>query len=266
MTVNLRKSGIDVLGNIPWGKHFCLFYETEQDLLETLTPFVHAGLESNEFCVWAISEPLTTDDARRALNKAIPSFGKYLRERRIEIIRDHEWYLAGGEFEPQRITGGWRRKLDAALAKGYEGLRISGNAFWLQAEYRTHFLQYEQELNQVLGGRPMAALCTCPLATSRAADILEVAHAHRFVAARRRGEWAIIRTVAPRATDRSLTQRQLEVLTWVARGKSASEIGDILRIAKRTVDEHVQVAMRKLGVANRTQAVAIALRDRFIEL
>lgn len=64
----------------------------------------------------------------------------------------------------------------------------------------------------------------------------------------------------------SLTAREVEVLTWVARGKSAWEVGEILRIAKRTVDEHVQTAVRKLGAVNRTHAVAMAMRDRIISL
>jgi DNA-binding CsgD family transcriptional regulator len=64
----------------------------------------------------------------------------------------------------------------------------------------------------------------------------------------------------------NLTAREREVLTWISLGKSAWEIGEILGIAKRTVDEHAQTATRKLGAANRTQAVAIAVRDCLIEL
>lgn len=64
----------------------------------------------------------------------------------------------------------------------------------------------------------------------------------------------------------TLTQREREVLQWTAAGKSAWEIGEILGIAKRTVDEHAQTAGRKLNAVNRTQAVAIALRDGFIAL
>ena len=72
--------------------------------------------------------------------------------------------------------------------------------------------------------------------------------------------------VNPRPSARpNLTPREREALTWVALGKSAWEIGEILHIAKRTVDEHTQTAMHKLGAANRTQAVAIALRERMIE-
>ena len=64
----------------------------------------------------------------------------------------------------------------------------------------------------------------------------------------------------------ALTSRESEVLRWVANGKSASEIGEILKITKRTVDEHVQTSIRKLGALNRTHAVAIALRDGLIKL
>lgn len=67
-------------------------------------------------------------------------------------------------------------------------------------------------------------------------------------------------------TKSALTSRENEVLRWVANGKSAWEIGEILHITKRTVDEHVQTAVRKLGAANRTHAVALALRDGLIKL
>jgi LuxR family transcriptional regulator, quorum-sensing system regulator BjaR1 len=63
-----------------------------------------------------------------------------------------------------------------------------------------------------------------------------------------------------------LTSRESEVLRWVANGKAAWEIAEILDIAKRTVDEHAQTAVRKLGATNRPHAVAIALRDGLIKL
>ena len=64
-----------------------------------------------------------------------------------------------------------------------------------------------------------------------------------------------------RETPYCLSSRESEVMEWVARGKSASEIGSILKIAKRTVDAHVCSAVRNIGTANRTHAVAIAVRD-----
>jgi LuxR family quorum sensing-dependent transcriptional regulator len=77
-----------------------------------------------------------------------------------------------------------------------------------------------------------------------------------------------MRTLQGHLSDKKilLTAREREVLSWVAAGKSAAQISQALRISKRTVDEHSQTAARKLGAANRTQAVAIAMRDRIIEI
>jgi LuxR family quorum sensing-dependent transcriptional regulator len=69
-----------------------------------------------------------------------------------------------------------------------------------------------------------------------------------------------------RSDKKLLTTRELEVLGWVARGKSAWEIGEILKITKRTVDEHAATAVRKLGAASRVHAVALAVRDHLIEV
>ncbi|MEA2942441.1 MAG: hypothetical protein QOD09_2970 [Bradyrhizobium sp.] len=60
-------------GDTSWGTHVCVFYETEQDLLDTAVSYFEAGLHSNEFCVWAISDPITEREARNALARAIPN-------------------------------------------------------------------------------------------------------------------------------------------------------------------------------------------------
>ena len=78
------------------------------------------------------------------------------------------------------------------------------------------------------------------------------------------GDWEVVEPVPAPLRDYSLSPREREVLWWAAQGKSAWEIGEILHIAKRTVDEHTHKAVRKLGAVNRTQAVATALRERLI--
>lgn len=56
-----------------------------------------------------------------------------------------------------------------------------------------------------------------------------------------------------------LTQRERSCLQWVARGKSASDIAEIIRVSRRTVVFHTENAKRKLGVATAQQAVAMGL-------
>lgn len=71
--------------------------------------------------------------------------------------------------------------------------------------------------------------------------------------------------IGPVASAPQLTPREREVLTWSVQGKSAWEIGEILNIAQRTVEEHRARIYQKLGAVNHAHAVAIALRDRLIE-
>ena len=62
-----------------------------------------------------------------------------------------------------------------------------------------------------------------------------------------------------------LSDREVEALTWVARGKTSAEIAQILGLSKRTVDFHIDNAREKLGAATRTQAVMKAADGGLIE-
>jgi DNA-binding response OmpR family regulator len=61
-----------------------------------------------------------------------------------------------------------------------------------------------------------------------------------------------------------LREREVETLTWAARGKTFWEIGEILGVSKRTVEFHLENARRKLGVATRTQALIKAATGHLI--
>jgi DNA-binding CsgD family transcriptional regulator len=261
-----KKTDIEFLGDVAGGTHVCLFYETSKDLIDTLVPYFKAGLESKEFCLWAVSEPLAEDDAINALRQRIPRFDRFLANRSIEIISAHDWYLDGDRFDLKKVIGGWNEKLRNALAKGFKAMRVSGNAFWLNSKHWKDFCAYERDLNESIAGQRMSVLCTYPLAASEPADILEVASAHQFAIARRNGEWEFINTITPQALTHSLTPRELEVLGWVARGKTARDTAQILHISKRTIDEHVQNVVRKLGAVNRTHAIAIALQNHIVKI
>jgi DNA-binding NarL/FixJ family response regulator len=71
----------------------------------------------------------------------------------------------------------------------------------------------------------------------------------------------------PRATRtaRSLSPRELEVLSLVAAGLSNGEIGGRLFIAEETVKSHVQKILSNLGARNRAHAVALAFRTGLID-
>ena len=196
MAIELRKTGISVVGDMPWGTHFCHFYETKQDLLETLVPYFKAGLESKEFCVWVVSdsELITVEEAKGALKQAVPDLDRHLSDENIEVFSGLDWYLEEGVFNLERVTNAWDAKLKRALARGYDGMRVSGDTFWLTEKDWKDFFAYEKQLNESITNQPMTVLCTYPLAKSGATEVLDVVQAHQFAIARRQGEWEVIET------------------------------------------------------------------------
>jgi DNA-binding NarL/FixJ family response regulator len=68
--------------------------------------------------------------------------------------------------------------------------------------------------------------------------------------------------VTPKAqTVNALTDREREVLVLVAQGLSNQQIADVLVISERTARTHVSNILSKLGVASRTQAALLAIRE-----
>lgn len=194
MDSNLRPSGIDVVGDIPWGTHFCHFYQTDADLVDTSVPFLKAGLDNGEYCMWMIAEPISEEDAWTALRGAIPSIYQHRDANSIEVRSSRDWYLRGDSVELKDVIEGWQGKLATALATGHSGLRVTGGTLWLPRPAWCEFCDYERELNTCIIGQPMAVMCTYSLPASTAGDVLDVARTHQFATARRHGEWEIVET------------------------------------------------------------------------
>jgi hypothetical protein len=83
----LRPTGISVVDSVPWGTHFCHFYDAEDDLLEILISYFKTGLENNEFCIWVVSDPLGEEVARKAFRQAVDGADQYLAAGRIKIVQ-----------------------------------------------------------------------------------------------------------------------------------------------------------------------------------
>jgi DNA-binding response OmpR family regulator len=87
-------------------------------------------------------------------------------------------------------------------------------------------------------------------------DVVATIVSARLAGVARTGLW-------PKALG--LNDREVEILTWVARGKTSAEIAQIIGLTKRTVDFHIDNARGKLGAATRTEAVIKATTGRLIE-
>jgi PAS domain S-box-containing protein len=189
-----RKSGIDVLGDIPWGSHFCVFYETTQDLLDVLVPYFKAGLESNEFNIWVVTKRYfgAVEEAVAALGQAIPNIQSFLETGRLEIVTEADFYLRGNDFNWERLLNVWKEKIAGALARGFDGIRASGDVSWLGQEYWNDIYAYEKRLHELIAGQPAIILCSYPLPKFGGAEVLDIVQAHQFTIGRRQGKWELI--------------------------------------------------------------------------
>lgn len=208
MKNSTRKTGIGILGNVLWGTHFCQFYQNKKDLLDILVPYFKTGLRSNEFCMWICSEPLGVEDAKKALKKAMPNLGTYLKKGQIEILPHTEWYLRRGRFSSKRVLKGWIDKLNKARAKGFDGLRLTGNTFWLEKKDWQRFTDYEEEVNTVISGYRMIALCTYSLDRCGVQEVIDVINNHQSTLIRRSGKWTLVESFAKRQAEDALRKSE----------------------------------------------------------
>ena len=258
-----RDSGISVIGDVPWGAHFSVFYETKRDLLDTVVSYFRAGLSNDEACVWAISDLLTEDEAARALREGAPDLDRNIPRHSIEILPARAWYLRRGRVDARRAIGGWRKKLHAARANGYRGLRVCGDLSWVDRAYWPGVRAYERELHAAIRTDRMIVLCTYPLDKSLAADILETARLHSYTVARRKGEWEIIQTPELKQAKQEI-RRLNEVLERrvAERTRQLADTNEELRaqIAERErAEERLQAAQAEVArVARLTAMGALA--------
>jgi DNA-binding NarL/FixJ family response regulator len=66
---------------------------------------------------------------------------------------------------------------------------------------------------------------------------------------------------ASRLATAALTPRETEVLSWIAKGKTNRDVGEILGLSPRTVNKHLEHVFEKLGVETRAAAAALASRE-----
>jgi PAS domain S-box-containing protein len=238
----IRITGIEGVGDKPWGTHCCLFYETKDDLIDILIPYLQAGLENHEFCLCVTSEPVIAAEVERALKQAVPDFARYLAQGQIEIVSHANWYLQDGRFDPLRVSQGWIGKLEQGLAQGYAGLRLAANASWLARDDWDRFAEYEGQLAEFFRDLPILALCAYALAGCSSADMLDVVRHHQFALTRRHGIW--------------------ERLEGPELGRAIAEIRSLNADLERRVEDRTT----ELSTANAQLRNEIAERQRVEEL
>ena len=251
-----RDMGIGLLGEMPWGTHLCLFYETKDDLIDILVPYFKAGLQNNEFCMWITCDPLSNQQAKRAMEKAVPGFDEYLVKGQIEILAHTDWYLEQGAFDALRVFERWMDKLDKALTNGYAGIRVSGNEAWLDERTWPNFIEYEHALNETISKYQMLAVCAYRLDGCRPSKLIDPLNNHQLALIKQDGRWTLAKNAERKRADLKFLEYQLQ-LKSLASELALTEEHERRRIASELdsrVSQSLAASKSKLDMLSRSVA------------
>jgi PAS domain S-box-containing protein len=239
MTLDLAHSGIDIVGDTPWGVHFSLFYQSPDDLLDAIVPYFAAGLDAGELCLWAPTEPSIEQAAFDALRKRVHDFDARVSKGDFNTFQYQDLFVAEGVLDVPRALTAYKEWEERARTEGYAGLRSSGNLSWIDRASWPTFAEYEKTLHEWVVSRRMLVLCSYPLAHIEATDIFDLADAHHFVIARREGDWKVLETPELKRTKDDLRRLNDELELRVA--ERTRELATANEELKAEIDERRRV-------------------------
>ena len=178
----MRKShvtsfGMPGLGAAPYGLHMCHFYPKRQELIDGLVPYFEAGIDNNEYCIWVASSPLPAQDALIEISKSAKLM-QATTSGQLRVFDAIEWY---GKPETLDAEATIKRLLDeeqSALADGYQGLRVTGNASFIPRGNWAQLIEFERKLHDRIKDRRIIACCSYSREQCGSVEVMEVVRCH----------------------------------------------------------------------------------------
>jgi len=213
MKEHLRVSGIEAIGDIAWGTHFCQLYQTREELVDTLVHYFRAGLENSELCLWIISEYLDENEAKEKLRQIIPDFESCLKQGRIEIIPYNHFYFEDSNFNSKKALKYLSEKLGNAIKNGYSGLRFAEDTGRLGKKDWDFFADFEKKMDEITGNYRIIALCAYSLKKSSASEIIDIVMNHKSVLIKKEEQWKLIENPKRKEIEQALVRSENEFRT-----------------------------------------------------
>ena len=150
----------DILGSIAVGDHLCCICHNAEAGLALAIPFLKAGLDRNERCVYVVHDTPTAA-VIAGLTDAGADAESLMDAGQISILRSEEAYLAGGGFDPQRMLDLLNTLAARAQEDGYKAMRGVGEMTWALrgGAGAERLAEYEAKLTDLLLRIPYTALC-----------------------------------------------------------------------------------------------------------
>ncbi|NTV23743.1 MAG: hypothetical protein HGA85_05210 [Nanoarchaeota archaeon] len=148
------------ISNAELGDHFTFIFKNEKQLFSVILPFLMKGLENNEKCIYVFHDV----SKERIISKLIEQkrdINEFLKSGQLTILSSRETYLKGGFFDPDRAIAMLKEIERKALDEGYGGVRITGEASWINSGNKgtERLMEYESKLRNFFPGSRTCAIC-----------------------------------------------------------------------------------------------------------
>ena len=237
------------------GDHIAHFYDTSEQQIRVLGPFIATGLRNGDRCVSCAPRPI------RGLRKWLTSEGI-----RPEKVKESRQFLITTGSATARTQGKLITVVDRETeADSYPLLRLAGDGCGIigDGEPPAELLRWELVYdNSFARRRPVIGLCQYDLKRFRGDTIISLLRLHPLCIV---GDQLIRNPFYAPPSQHGVTPREIEILQHIAWGKTAREIASALGIGDRTVQTHVAHILEKLGVPSRAGAAAKGVREGIVE-
>jgi len=142
------------------GDHACIFYRSQNSLMEVLTPYVADGLRKGERCFGA-QKPATIKQLYYDLRFLGIDVAREVKRGALDFHTEDEVYFPKGRFEPGVMLDMLMTSIDDALDQGFTGFRTAGDLSWA-ASGKTNcdlLVGYEKLVEKAYPGRTATGIC-----------------------------------------------------------------------------------------------------------
>lgn len=181
MNMGLRKTGIDVIGDVPWGTHISQLYSQKDDFLDVLALYIKEGLSNNELCIWIYSQNTVYEEIAQFIKKYVINIEDYIDSGQLKLIPHTKWYIKDNSFNDVRVNEQWRGLVKHALDSGFDGLRAVADTAWLEKCYYRTFSDYEQNINKMISELPFIVICLYDMNKIDILEFAEIINNHSYI-------------------------------------------------------------------------------------
>ncbi len=204
----IRKSGIEPIGDITWGTHISHIYSSKDEFAELLAPFIKEGLLNNELCIWIYSPNISRREIMEIIGKIEIRIDTFISSGQLIIIPYTEWYILDGCFDGARVTSQWLELINRAQKNGYEGVRAVGDTYWL-TYYSEEFANYERSISSLIYKLPFTVICSYDINQIDIHEFEDIINNHSLNMIKTNNQLQVIKNNIIGMTERKKTELKL---------------------------------------------------------